>query len=152
MDVIIYSDGSSRGNPGPGGYGTRIEYTAPDGQLHVREFSEGFKETTNNKMELLGVITGLEALTKPCNVTVITDSQYVCKAFTDNWIEGWIKKNWKNSKKEPVKNRELWERLLKAMEPHKVTFTWVKGHAGHPGNERCDELATEAADKVIAEG
>ena len=152
MDVIIYSDGSSRGNPGPGGYGTRIEYTAPDGQLHVREFSEGFKETTNNKMELMGVIIGLEALTKPCKVTIFTDSQYVCKAFNDNWIDGWIKNNWKNSQKKPVKNKELWERLLKAMEPHDITFNWVKGHAGNPGNERCDELATQAADRIIAEG
>ena len=97
-------------------------------------------------MELLGVITGLEALVKPCQVTIYTDSQYVCRAFNDNWIESWIKKGWKRGKNEPVKNKNLWQRLLKAMEIHDCTYVWVKGHAGNPGNERCDELATAAAD------
>lgn len=147
MKVILYSDGSARENPdGPGGFGTRIEYTAPDGEVHIREFSQGFKKTTNNRMELLGVITGLEALIKPCQVTIYTDSQYVCRAFNDNWIEGWIKKGWKRGKNEHVKNKNLWQRLLKAMEIHDCTYVWVKGHAGNPGNERCDELATAAAD------
>lgn len=150
MKVIIYSDGSSRGNPGNGGYGTRIEYTDNSGQLHVREYSEGFKSTTNNRMELLGAIIGFEALITPCDVTFISDSQYVIKAFTDNWIPGWVKRGWKNSKGEKVKNRDLWERLIKATKPHNVTFQWIKGHAGHPGNERCDELATIAADNTAA--
>ena len=145
MKVILYSDGSSRGNPGPGGYGTILEYTDPKGELHTREYSEGFKETTNNRMELMGVITGLEALIKPCDVTVVTDSKYVADAFNQNWIEGWIKKDFRRGKNDEVKNIDLWERLLKAMKPHNVTFTWVKGHAGHPQNERCDELATTAA-------
>lgn len=147
MDIILYSDGSARGNPnGPGGFGTRLEYRSPDGQLHIREFSQGYKKTTNNRMELLGVIIGLEALIKPCNVTIYTDSQYVCKAFNDNWIEGWIKKGRLSEKTNPVKNRHLWQRLLKAMEKHNCTYVWIKGHNGNPGNERCDELATAAAD------
>ena len=148
MKVILYSDGSSRGNPGPGGYGTILEYTDPKGELHTREYSEGFKETTNNRMELMGVITGLEALIKPCDVTVVTDSKYVADAFNQNWIDGWIKKDFRRGKSDEVKNIDLWERLLKAMKPHNVTFTWVKGHAGHPQNERCDELATTAADNI----
>ena len=94
----------------------------------------------------MGVIAGLEALNRPCLVTVVSDSAYVVKAFNEHWLEGWVKKGWKRGKNEPVKNRDLWERLLKAMEPHQVHYTWVKGHAGHPENERCDELATSAAD------
>ena len=94
----------------------------------------------------MAAIVGLEALIKPCDVELYSDSQYLVKAFNDRWINGWLKNNWKNSKKEPVKNKDLWERLLKAKEPHNVTFIWVKGHAGHPENERCDQLATEAAD------
>ena len=148
MKVILYSDGSSRGNPGPGGYGTILEYIDPKGELHTREYSEGFKETTNNRMELMGVITGLEALIKPCDVEVVTDSKYVADAFNQNWIDGWIKKDWRRGKTDEVKNIDLWERLLEAMKPHNVTFTWVKGHAGHPQNERCDELATTAADNI----
>jgi ribonuclease HI len=147
VDVKIYSDGSARSNPeGPGGYGTVIHYVDTKGQLHVREFSAGYKKTTNNRMELMGVITGLEALTKPCNVEVISDSKYVTNAFNEGWVDNWVMNNWKNSQKKIVLNRDLWVRLLKAMEPHKVTFTWVKGHAGHPENERCDKLATAAAD------
>ena len=148
MKVTLYSDGSSRGNPGPGGYGTILRYVDPKGNVHEREFSGGEKETTNNRMELMGVIVGLEALLKPCEVNVVTDSQYVAKAFTDHWIDGWIKRGWKTASKEPVKNRELWERLLKASQIHKVSYTWVKGHAGHPENERCDALATAAADNL----
>jgi len=146
MDVIIYSDGAAKGNPeGPGGYGTRIEYTAPDGTLHVREFSQGYVKTTNNRMELRGVIVGLAALTKSCNVTVYTDSQYVCKAFNEGWLRSWIAKGWKTAAGKPVKNKDLWVKLSELVSRHRVTFVWVKGHAGNPGNERCDELACEAA-------
>jgi len=145
MDVTIYSDGSSRGNPGPGGFGTLIHYVDPKGELHVLELTKGYAETTNNRMELMGVISGLEALTKPCNVNVISDSKYVIDAFNQKWIESWVKSNWKR-KSGPVLNVDLWKRLLAAMEPHNVTFTWVKGHAGHPENERCDYLATMSAD------
>ena len=140
MFVKIFTDGAARGNPeGPGGYGTVLQYVDTKGQLHEREFSAGYKKTTNNRMELMAVITGLEALTKPCEVEIISD-------FNQHWIESWQKNNWKNSAKQAVKNIDLWQRLLKAKAQHDVKFTWVKGHAGHPENERCDKLATEAAD------
>ena len=144
--VIIYTDGSARGNPeGPGGYGTILHYTDKTGKLHEREYSAGYRKTTNNRMELMAVIVGLEALKRPCRVEVISDSKYVTDAFNKKWIDGWLKKNWKGSSG-PVKNIDLWKRLLAAKEPHEVIFTWVKGHNGHPENERCDTLATTAAD------
>jgi ribonuclease HI len=147
MNVTIYTDGSARGNPeGPGGYGAIVVYVDGKGTVHEREFSAGFKKTTNNRMELMAAIAGLEALTKPCQVVLYSDSQYLVKAFSEHWLEGWIKKGWTRGKNEPVKNIDLWKRLLKAMEPHQVTYEWVKGHAGHPMNERCDILATTAAD------
>lgn len=144
--VELYSDGSSRGNPGPGGYGTILRFVDPAGTVHEKEFSQGYDCTTNNRMELMGVITGMEALKVPCQVQVYTDSQYVAKAFNEGWISGWLARGWKNKSKDPVKNVDLWKRLLKASEQHKVTYHWVKGHAGHPENERCDSLATTAAD------
>ncbi|MFQ9510442.1 MAG: ribonuclease HI [Lachnospiraceae bacterium] len=147
MEVKIYTDGSARGNPdGPGGYGTVIHYIDPSGKLHVKEMSAGFKQTTNNRMELLAAIVGLEALNRPCTVTLYSDSQYLVKAFNDHWIDGWIKKGWKRGKNEPVKNVDLWKRLLAAKQAHDVSFVWVKGHDGHEQNERCDFLATSAAD------
>ncbi|MBQ2275807.1 MAG: ribonuclease HI [Lachnospiraceae bacterium] len=147
MEVYIYTDGSARGNPdGPGGYGTVLEYTKLDGTKHRKELSGGYKKTTNNRMELMAAIVGLEALNRPCKVKLYSDSQYLVKAFNEGWLEGWIKKGWKRGKNEPVKNVDLWKRLLKAKEPHQVEFIWVKGHAGHPENERCDQLATSAAD------
>ena len=145
--VSIYTDGSARGNPdGPGGYGTVIEFIDSNGNEHVREYSTGYKKTTNNRMELMAAIAGLEALTKPCHITLYSDSQYLVKAFNEHWLDGWIKRGWKRGKNEPVKNIDLWKRLLKAMEPHKVEYIWVRGHSGHPQNERCDILATTAAD------
>lgn len=147
MFVKVFTDGAARGNPeGPGGYGCVLQYVDAKGTLHEREYSAGYKKTTNNRMELMAVIVGLEALTKPCEVEVISDSKYVTDAFNQNWIDGWLKKGWKNSSKQPVKNIDLWKRLLKAKEMHQVKFTWVKGHDGHPENERCDVLATTAAD------
>lgn len=147
MKVTIYTDGAARGNPeGPGGYGALLQYIDPQGNLHQREYSAGYQKTTNNRMELMGVITGLEALNRPCQVTVVSDSKYVTDAFNQNWIGSWLKNGWKTSTKKPVKNVELWKRLLKAMEPHQVEFRWIKGHDGHPENERCDVLATTAAD------
>ena len=147
MFVKLYTDGAARGNPeGPGGYGAVLQYTDSSGKLHEREYSAGYKKTTNNRMELMAVIVGLEALNRPCDVEIISDSKYVTDAFNQHWIDGWLKRGWKNSNKEPVKNIDLWKRLLKAKEPHNVKFTWVKGHAGHPENERCDTLATTAAD------
>lgn len=147
MKVTVYTDGAARGNPdGPGGYGTVLQYVDAKGKMHEREYAAGYKKTTNNRMELMAVIVGLEALTRPCEVEVISDSKYVTDAFNQHWIEGWLKKNWKNSTNKPVKNVDLWKRLLKAKEGHQVRFTWVKGHDGHPENERCDCLATTAAD------
>ena len=147
MNVTIFTDGAARGNPdGPGGYGTILQYVDTAGTLHEREFSAGYKKTTNNRMELMAAIIGLEALRKPCRVDLYSDSKYLTDAFNQKWIDSWQKKNWKTSSGSAVKNRELWERLLRAMEPHSVSFHWVKGHDGHPENERCDQLATSAAD------
>ncbi len=146
MRVDIFTDGSARGNPGPGGYGAILRCVDASGAVRERELSQGFDLTTNNRMELLAAIAALEALKRPCEVTLYSDSQYLVKAFNDRWIDGWLRRGWKNAKKEPVKNVDLWKRLLAAKEPHDVTFSWVRGHAGHPENERCDELATAAAD------
>ena len=146
MDVKIFTDGAARGNPeGPGGYGAILQYVDQKGMLHEKELSGGYVKTTNNRMELMAVIAGLEALNRPCRVEGISDSKYVTDAFNKHWIDGWLKKNWKGASG-PVKNVDLWKRLLKAAEQHKITFTWVKGHDGHPENERCDVLATSAAD------
>lgn len=153
MKVKIFTDGAARGNPnGPGGYGAVIQYVDSDGVLHEKELSKGYKKTTNNRMELMAAIAGLEALNRPCEVELYSDSNYVIKAFNDHWIDGWIKTDWRRGKSNEVKNIDLWERLLKAKEMHDVTFIWVKGHAGHPENERCDKLATEAADAVDVTG
>lgn len=147
MRVEIYTDGAARGNPdGPGGYGTVLHYTDSAGQLHIKELSGGFARTTNNRMELMAVIAGMEALTKPCEIELFSDSKYVIDAFNKHWIEGWISKGWRRGKNEPVKNVDLWKRLLAAKKPHQVNFNWVKGHNGHAENERCDLLATSAAD------
>lgn len=147
MKVTIYTDGAARGNPdGPGGYGTVLHYVDSKGELHTKELSRGYKKTTNNRMELMAAIAGLEALKIPCDVTLFSDSKYLVDAFCQGWIDSWIKKGWKRSKNEPVKNTDLWKRLLKAKEPHNVSFCWVKGHDGHEMNERCDFLATSAAD------
>lgn len=147
MKVKLFTDGAARGNPeGPGGYGAILQYMDANGVLHEKEMSAGYKQTTNNRMELLGVITGLEALKKPCEVEVISDSKYVTDAFNQNWVENWIQNGWRTSTKKPVKNIDLWKRLILLVDRHTVTFTWVKGHDGHPENERCDRLATSAAD------
>ncbi len=145
--VTIYTDGAARGNPnGPGGYGTILSFVDSGGQEHIREFSAGYRKTTNNRMEMMAVIIGLEALNRPCEVTLYSDSQYVVKAFNEHWIDSWVRKGWKRGQNEPVKNIDLWKRMLAAKKRHQVTFVWVKGHNGHPQNERCDKLATTAAD------
>ena len=138
--VTIYSDGACLGNPGRGGYGTVLLFGE-----HRKEMAKGYRRTTNNRMELLGAIVGIEALTEPCRVELHSDSQYVVNAMTKGWIEGWQKKGWKNSKKEPVANQDLWRRLLAALGSHDISWRWVKGHSGNVENERCDELAVEAA-------
>ncbi len=147
MLVKIFTDGAARGNPdGPGGYGTVLQYVDTRGELHEREYSQGYRKTTNNRMELLAAIVGLEALNRPCEVELYSDSKYLTDAFNQHWIDSWVKKGWKRGKNEPVKNVDLWTRLLEAARPHRIQFIWVKGHDGHPENERCDYLATSAAD------
>lgn len=139
--IEIFTDGSSRGNPGPGGYGTIVRY----GQ-HVRELAQGFVRTTNNRMEILAAVAGLEILKEPCHVKVYSDSRYLVDAQTKGWVEGWKKRDWVKKDKKAVKNVDLWKRLGTAAEGHEIDWIWVKGHAGHEMNERCDQLATEAAD------
>ena len=139
--VLIYTDGACSGNPGPGGWGAILKYGEAE-----KEISGGEALTTNNRMELTAAIMALSALKEPCEVDLYSDSKYVIDAFNQHWIDSWLKNNWKNSQKKAVKNIDLWKRLLKAKEQHTVTFHWVKGHDGHPENERCDTLATTAAD------
>lgn len=147
MLVKIFTDGAARGNPeGPGGYGTILQYLDSKGNLHEREFCQGYVKTTNNRMELMAAIIGLEALTKPCEVELYSDSKYLTDAFNQHWIDNWVAKGWRRGKNQPVLNQDLWKRLLKAKQHHNVSFIWVKGHDGHPENERCDQLATSAAD------
>ncbi len=149
MTVEIYTDGAARGNPeGPGGYGCVLRYIDPKGQLHERELSKGFAKTSNNRMELMAAIAGLEALIRPCKVRLYSDSKYLVDAFNQHWIDSWLRKGWKRGKNEEVKNVDLWKRLLEAKKPHEVEFIWVKGHDGHEINERCDKLATAAADAM----
>ncbi len=147
MEVKIYTDGAARGNPdGPGGYGAVLTYLNREGKLFKKEISAGYQKTTNNRMELMAAIRGLQELTRPCQVELYSDSKYLVDAFNKDWIGSWVKKGWKKSDGKQVKNIDLWKELLEAMEPHKVKFVWVKGHDGHEMNERCDELATSAAD------
>ncbi|MGB0292570.1 MAG: ribonuclease HI [Luteolibacter sp.] len=142
--VTIYTDGACKGNPGPGAYGVVLLFGE-----HRKEVSAGYRLTTNNRMELLAAITALNLLQQPCKVELHSDSKYLVQAMNDRWIDGWQKKDWVNSKKEPVKNKDLWLQLLDAIGSHDITWKWVKGHAGNTENERCDELANEA---VIADG
>ncbi len=137
-EVIIYTDGASRGNPGPGGYGVVLMYNG-----HKKELSQGFKRTTNNRMELMAVIAGLQALKRDgLAITVYSDSQYVVRAVEEGWLRNWIRTNFKGGKK----NRDLWMEFHALAQKHRVRFVWVKGHAENPWNNRCDELATTAAD------
>ena len=139
--ITVYTDGSSRGNPGPGGFGTLLI----SGNRR-KEISGGFAKTTNNRMELLAAIAGLEVIKTRAAVTLYSDSKYVVDAVNKNWLKGWKKRGWIKSDKQPVKNIDLWKRIDAAAAKHEVTWKWVKGHAGNPNNERCDELATTAAD------
>ncbi|PWK60166.1 ribonuclease HI [Roseicyclus mahoneyensis] len=139
-DLFAYTDGACSGNPGPGGWGALLQ--AKDGETVVREreLNGGARDTTNNRMELLAAIAALEALERPSAITIITDSAYVKNGVT-GWIHGWKRNGWKTSTRKPVKNEDLWRRLDEAQARHSVTWEWVKGHAGHPENERADELA-----------
>ena len=149
--VEIYTDGACSGNPGNGGYGAIIKFVDSKGQAHEKELTDGFLKTTNNRMELLAPIVALEALTKPCKVDLYSDSKYLTDAFNQHWLESWEKRGWKTADKKPVKNLELWQRLLKAMEKHEVKYIWVKGHNGHAYNERCDRLAVESSKTATKE-
>lgn len=141
-EIEVFSDGACSGNPGPGGWGAILRYKDVE-----KELSGGESATTNNRMELMGVIAALESLKEPCQVKVFTDSQYIAKAFTENWLENWQKNGWKTAGKKAVKNRELWERLLAQAAVHRLEWQWIRGHAGHPENERCDQLAVAARDR-----
>jgi ribonuclease HI len=138
--VVIYGDGACVGNPGPGGYGVVLLYGG-----RRRELSGGFRLTTNNRMELMAVIVGFEALREPCDVELHSDSRYVIEAMRQRWLDAWRARGWKTSDKKPVANQDLWERLLRAIAPNEVKWHWVRGHAGDVENERCDELAEAAA-------
>jgi ribonuclease HI len=138
--IKIYTDGGCLGNPGPGGYGAVLLYNK-----HRKELSGGFRLTTNNRMELTAVVEGLKALKYPCQVALYSDSQYVVDAINKGWLVRWRNRNWKKSNKEPVKNIDLWQKVWDLCQKHQVTFIWVKGHAGNAENERCDQLAMQAA-------
>ena len=144
MSVSIYTDGSCLGNPGPGGWGAILVY----GDVE-KELSGGEDNTTNNRMELMAAIMALEALNRPVEVTLTSDSVYLKDGIT-KWIHGWKKNGWKTAAKKPVANQDLWQRLDAAIAPHRITWAWVKGHAGHPMNERCDDLARQAAEGIKA--
>ncbi len=140
--IEIFTDGACSGNPGPGGYGTILRYEGRE-----KELSGGEANTTNNRMELMAAIEGLAALKERCDVTLYTDSKYVADAITKGWAEKWRQRGWKRSGNEPALNPDLWERLLNLVAEHQVTIVWVKGHAGHPENERCDRLAVQQAER-----
>lgn len=138
-EIKLYTDGACSGNPGPGGWGALLIYNG-----HEKELSGGYRDTTNNRMEILAVIRGLEALKERCKVSVYSDSKYVVDAINQGWAVRWKKKGWMRNKKDRAKNVDLWKRLLELLNKHEVEFSWVKGHAGHPENERADDLATSA--------
>ena len=143
-EVKIFTDGACSGNPGPGGYGVILKY-----KQYEKELSGGEKETTNNRMELSAVIAGLEALTEPCKVTLYSDSKYFIDAVEKGWVYGWKAKGWVKSNKEKALNVDLWEKILELLDYHTVSLVWVKGHAGHPENERCDRLAVDESKKFM---
>ena len=148
--ITLYTDGACSGNPGPGGFGAVLQFGK-----HRNELSGGFRSTTNNRMELLAVIEGLEALKQRCEVTVYSDSRYIVDAVNKGWAQRWRANGWRRNKKEKAVNPDLWVRLLDLLEKHDVSVQWVKGHAGNPGNERADELAVEASrgnDLAVDEG
>lgn len=142
--LFLYTDGACSGNPGPGGYCAILKYGE-----HLRYISGSDKQTTNNRMELQAVIEGLKVLKRPCEVTVISDSKYVCDAINSKWLSSWIKKGWKKSDGKPVLNVELWQELNQLLQTHSVTFEWIKGHAGHPYNEECDSIAVREYQKYL---
>ena len=146
--VDIWTDGASRGNPGPGGYGAVLKYTDKNNETHRKELKAAFENTTNNRMEVLSAIVALNELKEPCEVTLSSDSKYLVNAFNEKWLDSWIKNDFRRGKSDEVKNIDLWEELIELTKKHKVTFKWVKGHADNEENERCDALANEAMDEM----
>lgn len=142
--VQLYTDGACKGNPGPGGYGAILRFGSRE-----KELSGGEISTTNNRMELMAAIVGLEALTEPCEVTLYSDSKYLVDSVTKRWVYSWRKNGWKKADKKPTLNVDLWERLLIMLEKHRVAFVWIRGHDGHEFNERCDQLAVAEAEKLM---
>lgn len=142
-NVELFTDGACSGNPGPGGWGALLKYNDIK-----KELSGAKKQTTNNQMELTAVIMGLEELKEPCEVNVYTDSKYISDAFNKNWLRSWQNNGWKTASKKPVKNQELWKRLLEQTSRHIVKWNWIKGHSGHPENELCDKLAVNARENI----
>lgn len=140
--IELFTDGACSGNPGPGGWGAILRYNG-----HEKELCGGEAETTNNRMELTAVIEGLSALKEPCEIELFTDSKYVCDTVSKRWVYSWKSNGWKKADKKPALNVDLWEKLLELLDTHKVNFNWIKGHAGHPENERCDTLAVEYSQK-----
>ena len=140
IKVKIYTDGACKGNPGRGGYGAILTFVDAQGNYHEKELTAGYEKTTNNRMELMAAIVSLEALKYPSEVILYSDSKYLTDAFNEHWVDNWVSKGWKK-----VKNVDLWQRLLEAQKEHKVEYIWVKGHAGHEYNERCDKLAVKSA-------
>jgi ribonuclease HI len=141
--IVVFTDGACSGNPGPGGYAAVLLFTHGH-QTYRREVFGGFRQTTNNRMEMFSVIAALETLKEPCEVTLFSDSRYVVDAINKGWVIRWKQNNWMRNKKEPALNVDLWNRLLPLLDRHRVTFNWVKGHDGNTENERCDELARSA--------
>jgi len=144
--VELFTDGACSGNPGPGGWGAILRYKGKE-----KELSGGEAETTNNRMELTAVIEALRCLKEPCALKIYTDSQYVANAFNQGWIHNWMRKGWKKADNSPVLNVELWQRLWEALQPHDFEIIWLKGHAGHPENERCDKMAVAEVKKYTAD-
>ena len=142
--IEMFTDGACSGNPGPGGWGTILRYKGVE-----KELSGGEKETTNNRMEMTAVISGLKALNEPCEVDLYTDSKYVCDSVVKGWVFSWKNNNWRKADKKPALNVDLWEEMLVLLDKHNVTFHWLKGHNGHPKNERCDALAVKETQKYI---
>ncbi len=142
--VEIFTDGACSGNPGPGGWAAILRYGSKE-----KEISGSEESTTNNRMELMAVIRAVQMLKEPCDLTITSDSSYVCKAFNEGWLDSWIKRGWRKADKSPVLNVELWQELLKALEIHDYKFEWIKGHDGHPENERCDALAVSEYQKYL---
>lgn len=143
QQIEIYTDGACSGNPGPGGWGVILKY-----KDIIKELSGGCKNTTNNRMEMLAVIKGLEALKRPCQVTLYSDSKYIVDAMNKGWVGGWLQRGWMRSNGQPAKNIDLWERILQLSNIHKIKWVWVKGHANNEFNNRCDWLAVEATNKI----